>query len=102
MISLNRNIEPTTFPSSAVANIATSCINLFGLNRKELLDWRYRGLLNYRFLRQAIVEGGRQSVLGRAARNIINNEFIHPKSEFAGMYRFFEDKPIDPVPENIT
>ncbi len=87
MIPLNAEVE----------TLVIACIELFGLNRKELCDLRYRGLINYRFYRQIIHDLGADSLHGRAARNIINNEFTHPKAEFAGMYQYFDKRDIDPI-----
>ncbi len=85
VVPLNNEVRPIT----------SSCIELLGLNRKELRDLRYRELLNYRFLRQILDDQTINDIHRQAARNLITQEFIHPKAEFSGMYRFFEQTTIN-------
>ena len=79
-----------------VGQIATSCIDLFGLNRKELRDLRYRGLLRYRIIRQFMANSS-DPIDVQAGANVIKEEFLHPKVEYSGMYRYFEGKGIAAV-----
>ncbi len=77
----------------SVKEIVDSCINLFGLNRKELRDLRYRGLIKYRFTRQ-VVETSVDPILREAGANLLNSEFYDEKVEFCGMYNFYKNKPV--------
>ena len=80
--------------------IVDSAVELFGLNRKELRDIRYRELLKYRALRQ-VIDAVNDPVVTQAMQNVIVSVFLDPAVEFLGMFRYFEGRPIDPVPPNL-
>jgi len=80
-----------------VEKIVDSSINLFGLNRKELRDLRYRGLIKYRFNRQ-VVETASDAFLRQAGLNILDAEYYDDKSEFSGMFNYYKKKKLIPLP----
>lgn len=82
-------IEPL---NAQVDDIASSAIDLFGLNRKELRDLRYRGFFLYRFIRN-VAENDSDADVRLGAKNVIASEFLDIKVEFCGMYRYFETLP---------
>ncbi len=88
-------IEPL---NDGVVNIANSAIELFGLNRKELLEARYLGLIQHRFVRQ-VLDAAPNAAVAQASRIMIRSNFLDPKIEFCGMYHFYEGRPIDPIPQ---
>lgn len=89
--SVNNNTREVfiTALSPQVANIAESAIDLFGLNRKELRDLRYRGFIKYHFFRH-VAENDNDADMRAGAKNLIDMEFLDIKVEFCGMYRYFE------------
>lgn len=82
--------------NNSVEDIAKSSIDLFGLNRKELRDLRYRGLIKYRLNRQ-VAETGTNQNLRQAAINILNQEYYDSKAEFSGMYNYYKGLPLIPL-----
>lgn len=89
-------VEPITDDAKKLVN---SCIKLFGLNRKELRDIRYRRLLEYRFHRQIIDDTSLPQLYRTGAANIIARNYIANSAEFAGMFRYFNERAIDPLPD---
>jgi len=80
----------------SVKEIVDSSIELFGLNRKELRDIRYRGLIQYRFNRQ-VKETSSDEILIEAAENILQREYYDEKAQFSGMYNYYKRRVINPV-----
>ncbi len=81
--------------SSSKKEIAESAIDLFGLNRKELRDLRYRGLLTYRFIRDAS-ENSIDQNRKEGAKLILETEYYSDEAEFSGMYNYFKNRKLIP------
>ena len=82
--------------SQNVESIAKSTIQLFGLNRKELRDLRYRGFIKYRLNRQ-VAESSNDPNFKQAAINLLNQEYYDQRVEFNGMYNYYKTLPLIPL-----
>ncbi|MBK8506154.1 MAG: hypothetical protein IPL46_30525 [Saprospiraceae bacterium] len=86
--------------NNTVSGIALSCIDLYGLNRKDLRTKRYQALFNYRAVREIVeitTPGSRPNRAARASLQLL----LMDNAEFLGMYQHYETRPVDPVPDII-
>ncbi|HQU85886.1 MAG TPA: hypothetical protein PKY59_22360 [Pyrinomonadaceae bacterium] len=77
-----------------------ACEKLFGINRKELLDLRFEKYATYMTFRHSLEDAG----ISAATRNSIRNRIDALKADdsaYAGMLRYFEDKPLSALPWNF-
>ncbi len=82
--------------NNTVSDIVISCIDLYGLNRKDLLDKRYKALKMYRAFREIIDLSNQPTVRHLAQVGV--NDLLADDTEFCGMFRFFEDHDMAPLP----
>ncbi len=76
--------------------LVDSAIDLFGLNRKELRDRRYKCLLSYRVMRK-FRDNEADPVVQQGLDALIQQLHRDDTAEFSGMIRYFESQPlIDP------
>jgi len=98
------NKEVVIVPSAAkYEKVIKACDELFGVNRKELLDHRFQQYLLYMTLRHILADGK----ISKTRRIMIENrlkEMNADKSAYAGMIRFFDTKKLSELPWdfNIT
>ena len=77
--------------------IVKTCEDLFGLNRKELLDLRFQQYCLYMTLRHILTD----TAISANTRIMSQNRLIEmkaDKSAYAGMIRYFDTKTIDQLP----
>lgn len=79
--------------SNTVERQVESCIRLFGLNRKELLNLRWKALYDYRIHREYVETGDnpRHQLIAQKAIEMMSAA----DAEFCGMINYFQDKPVD-------
>lgn len=78
-------------------NIIKACENLFGLNRKELLDLRFEKYCLYMTLRHTMTDNGISANTRQMTENRLA-EMQSNKSAYAGMIRYFETKQLSELP----
>ena len=79
------------------APVIKACENLFGINRKELMDLRFQRYAVYMTLKHTLGDPGLTANIRTAIQNRIN-EFVDGRSAYAGMIRYFETQPLDSLP----
>lgn len=73
------------------------CEDLFGLNRKELLDLRFQRYCLYMTLRHTLTDNAISPNTRLMSQNRLN-EMVADKSAYAGMVRYFDVKKLDELP----
>lgn len=71
--------------------VITICEDLFGLNRKELLDLRFQRYCLYMTLRHTLTDNAISANTRLMSQNRLN-EMVADKSAYAGMVRYFDKK----------
>lgn len=77
-----------------------ACNDLFGINRKELMDERFKVYSTYLTFKYTLMENIRVQL-----RNKINNDLINMASDkyaFAGMVRYLNTQPLSSLPWDFT
>ncbi len=92
------NKEVVIVPKAAKhKKVITACENLFGVNRRELVDLRFQQYCLYMTLRHALTDAGISNPIKTMMTNRIQ-EMQADKSAYAGMIRFFETKKLSDLP----
>lgn len=83
--------------------VVKACEDLFGLNRKELMDFRFQWYCNYMTYRHTLSDTG----ISQNTRLMTENRLLDMRSDespYAGMIRYFETKNLEELPwdYNIT
>jgi uncharacterized protein (TIGR02646 family) len=73
------------------------CEELFGLNRKELLDLRFQRYCLYMTLRYTLTDAAISANTRLMSQNRLN-EMVSDKSAYAGMVRYFDKKLLGELP----
>jgi hypothetical protein len=73
------------------------CEDLFGLNRKELLDLRFQRYCLYMTLRHTLTDNAISANTRLMSQNRLN-EMVADKSAYAGMVRYFDKKKLRELP----
>lgn len=82
---------------SKYEKIIKACENLFGLNRKELLDLRFQQYCLYMTLRHTLSDNTISANIKLMSQNRLT-EMRVDKSAYAGMIRFFDTKTLNQLP----
>ncbi len=77
------------------------CEDLFGLNRKELLDLRFQRYSLYMTLRHTLTDNAISANTRLMSQNRLN-EMVTDKSAYAGMVRYFDTKKLGELPWNFN
>lgn len=77
-----------------------ACENLFGLNRKELIDFRFQWYLLYVTIRFTLADGG-ISAQTKVMNESRLKELRADDSAYAGMIRYFDTKDVGELPWNF-
>ena len=92
------NKEVVVIPTEAkYKKVIEACEDLFGLNRKELLDLRFQWYCNYMTFRHTLTEKAISAPIRAATENRLM-EMRNDKSAYAGMIRYFESKKLEELP----
>jgi hypothetical protein len=95
---IKKEVELIPLPGNADAEtFCQAAIKYYGLNRKELLDyrwWEYEKFWTYRLY---LEEPGLSAVLKNRTRTIIEKMKM-PQAPYAGMIRYFNNLPFDELP----
>lgn len=83
--------------ASKYKKVIKACENLFGVNRKELLDLRFQQYCYYMTLRHTLADPGILEATKNMTRNRLG-EMEADKSAYAGMIRFFNTKRLSELP----
>lgn len=94
--------EVVVVPSKpAHAAIVKACENLFGMNRKELMDLRFQRYTMYMTLKHTLNE----PVLSANIRTAVQNrlaDMVSDKAAYAGMVRYFETRALSSLPWDFS
>ena len=77
--------------------VIEACENLFGLNRKELLDLRFQHYCLYMTLRHTLADPGISRVTKLMTANRLK-DLQADQSAYSGMIRYFETKTLNELP----
>lgn len=77
--------------------VIKACEDLFGLNRKELMDLRFQWYCNYMTYRHTLKDAGISPNTKLMTENRLK-DMISDKSAYAGMIRYFETQKLEDLP----
>ena len=77
--------------------VVTACEDLFGINRKELMDLRFQMYCMYMTFRHTLNDGN-ISHHTRIMNERMLEMLVHESSAYAGMVRYFQTKPLGDLP----